>query len=375
MRRVLQEKAVAVGIHGDAGIGLETTVGEVTRGVSWTDRFEAWCDLQNVAWEEDMAMRYVVVILSIVLLAWAPSAVFAQGFMGPGCGIPSCAPAKKALSPALYIGYAGTSQQGRGLTLGFEPSGGNAAFWNYRWDIGYYGLQLGAELPFQPNNAVTVAVSGSWLVPFYGHAVEQRNWGGVNQIQTREWGAKPQWYFLNATGEYKLNEGLAILGGLLYDNTDVSINNPDVLLGLGWRADDSANVKLSTYIPYVGISSSLGGFSAGFVTFPYVFGTVKVSYNEQFNSGGLQAALWETSGSYNGGYFLQTWLEYNTTREGANFGVYAAYNLLHATATQSLDINWDATGLSHDYRVNVDRQIWMLGAKFSVAFSLPLLRQ
>lgn len=318
-------------------------------------------------------MKHVVVILSIVLLAWAPGTVFAQGLFGPGCGMPSCDPAKKALMPALYVGYAGTSGQGRGLSFAYDGTVRRTSIRNYRWDVGFYGLQLAAELPFRASDAVTVAVSGSWLIPVKAQAVEER-WLTAFQLnvtpQTREWNAKPQWYVLNATGEYALNESVSVLGGFMYDNTDVSINNPDVILGFGWRPDDHATLKLSSYIPYVGLSSTAGGFTAGLVGFPALFGTAKLSYNETFNA---LPGLYETSGSYGSGYFLQAWLEFNTSRERANAGVYAAYNLLHANASQDLDVNWPGNPFTGDYRVTFDRQIWMFGAKFSFTFDLPLL--
>jgi len=317
-------------------------------------------------------MRLVVVILSVVLLAWAPSTIFAQGLWATGCGPTSCAPAKKALSPALYVGYASTGQQGRGYTVAYDPVAGSTAFWNYRWNIGFYGLQLAAEVPFQASDAVTISVSGSWLVPFKGHGVEERVFAGVAASQSREWNAKPQWYTANAAAEYKVNESTALIGGFMYDNTDVSFTNPDAIALFGWRPDDYANVKLSTYIPYLGLSAAFGGFSSGLVFTPFVFGTAKITYNETF--GGVPA-FWETSGALSNGYFLQTWFEFNTTRAGANLGVYAAYSLLHAKAATSLDVTSVAVNpaLSGDYNVTIDRPIWMFGAKFAISFDLPLL--
>jgi len=292
--------------------------------------------------------------------------VFAQGFMGSGCGIPSCAPAKKALSPALYIGYAGTSGQGRGLAVGFDGNVPGTNLRDYRWNVGFYGLQLAAEAPYQASDAVTVLVSGSWLVPFKATGVEERWLTGFDQ--TREWSAKPQWYTLNATGEYKLNESTAFLGGFMYDNKRITLKDPDSIAAFGWRPGDTTDITLATYIPYLGISSTYGGITAGFATFPYLFGDVKVAYNETFNA---LPALYDTKATISRGYFIQTWVEFNTTRAGANIGAYAAYNLLHANASSSLNV----PGFSGDYGLTVDRQIWMLGAKFAFSFNLPLFRR
>jgi len=314
-----------------------------------------------------MGMKLVVVILSIVLLAWGPGMVFAQGLGLPSfgglMGGPSCAPKadpKGGAGLALEVGYLTTNPS---VSLDFTADqlalGGVRQF-QHRYPVQGLWLALSADGRV---GDLGVFTRGSWLVPSNKESDEAYN----GTVALRTWGAKTQWYTLEGAGMYPAYGSFAAVGGFRYDAFDTSFSDP-VAVGLAFtNPSDEADVTVRAYIPYFGlVVNQDAALKFGLIGFPYLFGNVK--YNQTF--GGV--FHFESSGALRNGYFLEAFAEYGAQIMGGYAGIFGTWTYLRASA--DMDITQaGAAGAPQPYTFSMQRQNFIFGGKFALSFNLPYI--
>ncbi len=189
---------------------------------------------------------------------------------------------------------------------------------------------------------------------------------------TRQWDVDPSWSFVDGFAILKCGNGFNILGGLRYDHYTVAFNNPVVTSGAVVSAiTDEADVNAENWIPLLGAQYEQNGYLGSLVFravgFPALWG--KVRYSEAFAG---PAFIFQGSGNYRRGYFLELFTEYAWKFGPGQLGLFGRWNLFHAEST--LTLNRVAGGVviaSESYDSSLNRSSLTLGGSVSLAFSLP----
>jgi hypothetical protein len=318
--------------------------------------------------------RVAVLCVGILVLAFVPAVVSAQGFL-PGLpgfggmfgGRASCGePVAPGLGPLVF--YVGWMPDNRnvGFGAGGAPLGGI-----YQLDQEYdsRGLWLGLQESVVLSDWLGVMATGWYLFPSNSSSVEVYN-NGV--LGTRTWDTSTQWWFVD--GALLIGggcTGLSAIVGLRFDyfNTQFTNSNPFNTFGLGLLGD-GATVNSQGWIPLLGTqcayASSTTNLTVRVVGFPTLLGNVK--YTETI--GGLGAAgSAQFSGTYNGGYFLEVFSEYSRMFGLGGIGVFARWNMTHGKSNS--DLSLDGLG-SNGFDLGVNRTSWTLGGSFNLSFNTPL---
>jgi hypothetical protein len=318
--------------------------------------------------------RVAVLCVGILLLAFVPAVVSAQGLLpglpafggvfgsGSACGEPPC----PGLGPLVgYVGWMPAENRNVGFGVGGGPLAGI-----FQLDQGYNqrGLWLGLQESACLSNWLGFMATGWYLIPSNDTSTAVYN-NGI--LGTRSWDTSTQWWFVDGAFLIGGPCGLSAIVGLRFDyyNTQFTNSNPFSTFGLGLLGD-GATVNSQGWIPLFGtqyaFTSSTTNLTVRVVGVPALLGNVK--YTERI--GGLGAAgSAEFSGTYNNGYFLEVFSEYSRTFGGGGVGVFARWNMTHGNSDQ--DLTLDGLG-SSGFTLGLNRTSWTLGASFSLNFNTPM---
>jgi len=311
--------------------------------------------------------RLVVLLVSILVLAWVPGLVSAQGFLPPG--LPSLGSGGSSYygydKQITVVGDIGYVCQSHAADLSFEAEGAGflplgANGWKQSFPV--QGALLGATASFATGGGLTFLGRGTWLFASGGESYENYKFGaGAGE---RKWGAKPQWWTLEGAAAYGLNGSSAVIGGLRYDSFEVSFDNPSnyTIAGL---PTDQADLRFSAWIPFAGVVAKHGGAKFGLVGSPWLPGSLK--YGQTLGGTGVR---YDGSGAMQSGYLLEAFGEYAVNLAGVSAGLYAKWTLAHGTTKITAD---RLGGTESDtFSVSLERQNWILGASAAMSFYSPL---
>ena len=160
------------------------------------------------------------------------------------------------------------------------PIGDSLGEINFTYD--YSALQIGASLPIS-FGAGLVTLNGTAALPSVGNGVETFIRVSTGQIShRREWEADTFSSNLEAQASYPIYGGFAAVGGFRWTSVHTSYKNwTNPLNPFRYAEGDTGDAIVNTYLPYIGVSTEMGGFRAGAVGFPFVFGEIQSKWNDE----------------------------------------------------------------------------------------------
>jgi len=160
---------------------------------------------------------------------------------------------------------------------------------------------------------------------------------------------------------------MELIGGFRFDSFSTNFSDPANAVGFVSLNTDTADSTLNCYIPYVGLMVNQGNrLRVGVIGFPYVPGNIK--YHET-TAGTIRT---ETRGSLRNSYFLEVFGEYAKDFLGGSIGVFGTWSYLSTSSNMTAEARAGGVLLNtQPYRFTLDRQSYILGAKFSLDFFSP----
>jgi len=313
--------------------------------------------------------RLFLVLLTVVAVASLQGLVSAQGFLPPG--LPNLGfgggsgyasgPAGLASVGAdvAYVGYP------RSTTVEFTAQGpGIGGTVAIKHGIPLQGIRVSGDTSYTLNDRLTVMGAATWLFPWAGESDELYNGGAAE----RKWSSKPQWWTIEGAGAFAMNGSTAFLGGLRYDSFEVNFNNASDINGILGLASDEADLRLTSWIPFVGVLAHHGAAKFGLLGTPWLLGSAK--YGQTIGGTNVR---YNGSGNIKSGYFLEAFGEYGMNMAGAAVALFVKWTCVHGTSTLDLDRDPSIPGpaTTDTFDLSVDRQNWIFGATASLSFYTP----
>ena len=323
-----------------------------------------------------MKHRYIclVALLAVLCVYGAgPAEAFLPGVpsFGQWCCPPGQKPACAVDGKLGYLGYP------RAFVLDFTAVGpglGVPPLPNFGFEFPVEGIWVGASAATgrargsfsscDPGDPLCLSLAASWLFPNNkeGTARYFQDFGPTASVNIfRSWRPSIQWYTLDAAVLRCRGTTFSLIGGFRYDSFMIKLADPSTLV-LGTVADEG-ELKLSSYIPYVGGVARWGGVEVGLMGFPWVPGTIL--YKETF-----AAARAEAIANYRNSYFFEAFLDVGRQMGVVHLSAFATYTVLHATG--EADVSLSNVPLSRPYSFGFDRQNWIVGGKVVIGLNSPL---
>lgn len=321
-----------------------------------------------------MVMRKLVVLLvSLVVLAWVPGFASAQGWLlpglpslpsfgGSGCG--SCYGNLGGLTiggDVAYVGYSRATtwevtSQGPGVFNGLN---------DIKQSFPVHGIQLSADATASLSDRLTVIGRGTWLLPWNGQTFEDSRLNARGLAAERRWSTTMQWWTLEGAGAWAINPMSAIVGGLRYDSFQTTFKDPSDAAGFFGQIGE-ADLEVHLWLPYVGVVVQQGAARFGVIGLPWTPGTMRYRRTD-FNIARLAG-----NGTVKSGYFLEAFAEFNANLMGATAGLFAKWTMVRTRSVTSLDDTVLGNGIVGDtFDVTFSRQNWILGAQAALTFNSP----
>ncbi len=304
--------------------------------------------------------RSLVLITAIAALIAFPTMGLAQSDDG------------LALGPiSLYAGYT-TGNMNFGVGMDTALNGAVDGL-DHAYQLDQIAVGASTSFALDP---VLVIVSGWWMMP--GSSPESEEYfalpGGT--FGPVEWSADTTWWWADALAAYPVGGGFSGIVGFRYENFATSFTSPAFggLPLFGGFAE--AQVESNGYVPLLGVHYGYGTtgtrMSAYVVGFPYLLGDVRYRENLVIAPGPLV----ELTGNYDGGHFVEAYLDYKTALPGGfDLGVFGRFNTTGGRITGDVDLV-AAGGVLVDTQVGdggLTRNTFTVGAVVDVDFALPNL--
>ncbi|MEW6111055.1 MAG: hypothetical protein AB1664_02910 [Thermodesulfobacteriota bacterium] len=337
--------------------------------------------------------KTLFVVASLAILIAVPAASFAQGFLpttvpgfGWGPGASPGDPVRPLLDPlSFYVGYMWTGKEvlfnldGRTIPtpIGLE----------HRWPVS--GVWLGAIQKINFNETCGVAVEGWVLIPSTAQGTESSTFsrttvtvnGTLVTVTTTAgpsgegWTTKPDWGYVDGRLMCKYGSDFDFFAGFRYDHFSTRFQSPVDAFPLGVsEGQDTADITVNAYIPYVGVQYSSMGSTSSLILralgFPW-FGADVQHFHTGEAGPGLRS---EGRSTFNErSYFFEVFGEYsyNVFGGGADIGAFFKWNVLHGYGEINTEIPF--VGFNFTDRVVFDRNTITVGGKTSWNFNLPYL--
>jgi len=249
-----------------------------------------------------------------------------------------------------------------------------AGGWNLRHQFPVKGVWLALYGRGAVTDQLGFYAGGTWLVPTNNGRTDATYtympFFPVAAQTTRNWSILHQWYTLEGGATYSLYGAFAVIGGFRFDSLTTNITDPEddvVLLG---QKTDEADFRFTAYIPYVGVALSYApSVRLGVIGFPWFAGNGK--YDETFFVFAPSRA--EARWNFRTSQFLEIYADYSRDLYGGSLGIFGKWTWLHSEGTATAGAVPAALGvLPVDFRVSIDRQIWIFGGRFAVNFTSPI---
>jgi len=192
----------------------------------------------------------------------------------------------------------------------------------------------------------------------------------------RTWKSDTTWGTVEGLLGYSVRGRAWIMGGFRWDYWHTSLTEPrSATPGFVAHSEtDTANLTLNGYVPIIGVAASALRFTIGALGFPRYYGDFE--HAETRNGGGL-TRLDKGSGTMNGGYMVEAFVEYchPVIRMGehvsGNFSIFGQFNAAEAESTAQFTRKGD-TLQSDTFDFTFRRNLYVVGGKIAVNFTAPL---
>jgi hypothetical protein len=336
-----------------------------------------------------MAMKKGLILLAALLIvasftvsghAQSLFNIWPGGMPAFGGGPGACGPLGPRLfePPTFYVGW---MESLRRVSWSFaDPNPGGLFGGKHNWDVA--GLWLGLEQKINLTETCGVDLDGWVLIPSNRQGAEleagltTQNVGSVAPVIItipvpggRTWNTRSEWWYLDAAATCAFCTPLKALAGFRYEHFSVRFDNPSDINGIASSADSTADLTINSYLPFVGLQTSVGGPASNvcvrFIGFPWA--PANVTHSETGLP--LAGSRIDSTGNWNRSYFWEIFAEYNRS-VAANMGIGAFFrwNVLHGQT--NLDATLPAGTISSDSAF--DRNTMTFGGSFSLNFGSPL---
>jgi hypothetical protein len=279
--------------------------------------------------------------------------------------------AAPGIAPAVYFGWGIPQDRNTSVSLTAQNNGaGNVRTVDIKLATG--GFWLGAALPVSLTDNLAFVATGWYLFPGDSNANSSENF--LNQqleqniLLGNNWGAKPNWWFVDGAFSYGW-QGFSVLLGLRYDYYTVSITGPSNVDGL-FDNQDQGDVISRGWIPFIGFQSAytdtVQSIKVRMLGIPTIVGSSYVGLSFVGNNRFAYNDV-----AYTGGHFYEVFGEYTRKFFGSSqAGVFARWNTARATSsdTGSL-INNPAQQDTYNFSLN--RSSLTLGGLVTFDFNTP----
>jgi len=320
-------------------------------------------------------IRIVVVLLLVAVGAVMPLPAISAGLIGVGampevtvhaCDGPKAAPRFGA--PGLYAGYLDSRKV---VFAGRTERTGVVELADFSYSFPVTGLWLGGAQKVRLSDSYDLVINGSYLVPANRDATEEVLLPtGVRPV--RDLKTSIQWWTAGFAIISKKFGSVHPVAGFTYDAFSVgfSTSNPGTL-GIG---SDEADLAVTGFIPYLGLIIEQGQLAGGNLTVgaaAFPASPAYVKWSATYN--GVEHN-W-TDGVIARGYYVQVAADYKLDFGQGRAGLFASWSLMHSWGAPSNRaenaVVTPGITYSNTFHTSFDRQAWIVGASFDLAFSTP----
>jgi hypothetical protein len=281
-------------------------------------------------------------------------------------------------NPTFYVGWMESVK--RASWSFADPNPGSVFGGAHRYPLA--GLWLGLEQKINLNETCGIDLDGWVLIPSNRQGSEQEPittlitsttfpfTTQVPGVGNRTWNTRTEWWYLDAAATYAFSPGFKALAGFRYDHFSTRFDNPTNAFGVVLTPDDTADLTVNSYLPFVGLQTIVGGPASNvmvrWIGFPVA--PANLTFSET-NANTLGTRV-DSTGNWSNSYWMEIFAEYNRNF-AANMGIGAFFrwHLYHGQA--SLTTNpLGFAGVSSD--ASFDRNAITLGGNIQLNFGSPL---
>lgn len=332
----------------------------------------------------------LIVLAALLIVASFTVSGHAQGLLGiwPGSmpafggGPGACGPAGPRLfdPPTLYVGWMETVR--RASWSFADPNPGSVFGGAHRYPLS--GLWLGLEQKINLNETCGIDLDGWVLIPSNRQGSEQEptittvitstspiTVGLAPGVGNRTWNTRTEWWYIDAAATWACCTPFKLLAGFRYDHFSTRFDNPTNAFGVVFNPDDTADLTVNSYLPFVGLQTRIGSPESNvlvrWIGFPVA--PANLTFSET-NANTLGTRVDSTGNWNNNSYWTEIFAEYNRNFAGGmGIGAFFRWHLYHGTT--SLTTNpLGLTGVSTD--ASFDRNAITLGGNIQLNFGSPL---
>jgi hypothetical protein len=325
----------------------------------------------------------LIVLAALLIVASFTVSGHAQGLFGIwpgnmpafGGGPSACGPAGPRLfdPPTLYVGWM-ESVRRAGWSFA-DPNPGSSFGGAHRYPLS--GLWLGLEQKINLTCDLGVDLDGWVLIPSNRQGSEQEptitivNVGTTTTISVpglgnRTWNTRTEWWYLDAAATWAFCTPFKVLAGFRYDHFSTSFDNPTNGYGVVFTTADTADLTVNSYLPFVGLQTSIGGPASNvmvrWIGFPVA--PANLTFSET-NPNTLGTRV-DSTGNWSNSYWTEIFATYNRNfAAGMGIGAFFRWHLYHGQANLTTNPLGFA-GVSSD--ASFDRNAMTFGGSFSLNF-------
>jgi len=303
--------------------------------------------------------------------------IWPGGMPAFGGGSGPCGPSGPPLlgNPIFYVGW--MESLGREGWSFADPNPGSLFGGTHRYPAA--GLWLGLEETINFNETCGLDLDGWVLIPSNRQGSEQEptittittssTTTSVPGIGNRTWNTNTEWWYLDAATTWAFCTPFKVLAGFRYEHYSTRFDNPGDIFGVVSTPNDTADLTVNSYMPFVGLQTSIGGPESNvlvrFIGFPVV--PVNLTFSET-NANTLGTRV-DSTGNWSSSYFTEVFAQYNRNfAAGMGIGAFFRWNLYHGQS----NLTTNPLGLgSVSSDAAFDRNTITLGGNVQLNFGSP----
>jgi len=313
--------------------------------------------------------RIVAILVVVCFLIGTPAVALAQAGYGWIC------PATAAVgsAPSVFTGY---FFQNKGADFSFTTADTAVnSVVELRQQFDLQGIWLELMVPVKGNGPLGLVLGWSYLFPIDRTSDETMSLS-AGAPRYRTWRADTQWWNLQVALTYDFHPLATGIAGFRYDSFQTNFYNPTVHSGEAGLPNDTANISINGYIPFLGLAVSNIAprtgldIEIGAIGFPTMLGSV--DYIEVVSAGipisGVTVPGFPASNNFRSGYFFEAFGEVGVPLlYGWQAGAFVKYSTINAKSLIRVGER-NANIPTTDYEFNLDRRTWVIGGRVSLCF-------
>jgi hypothetical protein len=312
------------------------------------------------------------VLLLFCVVLFAPSVFAADGSTTP------------KFKPSISIGYAFAG----GTDFTFESVDGVAIYGGRKFDHetpSFSGVYVAGDFLFNFTDRLSLSagVKGTFSL---NDKEDSETIGFPSGSAVRNWDTDDRyWYTADLLVSYafikdaSFLKNLSAVAGFRYDYHKMSLNNPQVIAGsVANLPTDKTDIKMQTFSPVLGITSTLQGFKSGIfggdiklslLGSPFVFG--KIEYTEGFSD---PAFRFNVDDNFNRGYFFNAGVEVTAIsakigpRADLTVSLFGQYTRFVIDDDVAMTGTNGVTPITRDFNFETQPNIAVVGIKTAIEF-------